>query len=117
MIVILSLIVIQIEHMTGGTIRENIHTGLKVAVIQKQDQRTGVLTHLRSLEASSGGQAEKYVSRSIQMHPCPPKLQPAFAVAKLRLRAGRRRRAHGIKVRLTTGEVGRVQQIIDTDHA
>jgi len=60
-----------------GTNRDNIKPGLKVAIVQKQDQPTGELTE--------GIVADILTSSSF--HP------------------------HGIKVRLETGEVGRVQII------
>ncbi|HCM67655.1 MAG TPA: YwbE family protein [Candidatus Kerfeldbacteria bacterium] len=60
-----------------GKIKENIDPGLRVAIVQKQDQRTGVLT-------------EGIVQDILTSSPTHP---------------------HGIKVRLTTGEVGRVQKI------
>lgn len=58
--------------------RKNIRTGLKVAVVLKQDQRTGKRTVgiVKDLLTNSGN------------HP------------------------HGIKVRLTDGQVGRVQEIL-----
>jgi len=62
----------------SGNIRKNIHIGLKVNVVQKQDQRTGVLTE---------GVVEKILTNSPN-HP------------------------HGIKVRLESGEVGRVKEIL-----
>jgi uncharacterized repeat protein (TIGR03833 family) len=61
-----------------GKQRKNIHAGLKVAIILKQDQRTGKLT-------------EGIVKDLLTNSPNHP---------------------HGIKVRLTDGQVGRVQQII-----
>lgn len=61
-----------------GSIRANIHPGLPVAIVQKQDQRTGALT-------------EGVVHDILTNSPTHP---------------------HGIKVRLTTGEVGRVQRIL-----
>ena len=57
--------------------RNNIHPGLSVAIVQKQDQRTGNLT-------------EGVVKDILTNSPTHP---------------------HGIKVRLETGEVGRVQII------
>ncbi|MFH1207407.1 MAG: YwbE family protein [Patescibacteria group bacterium] len=57
--------------------RENIYPGLCVAIVQKQDQRTGRLTE---------GVVQDILTNS-PTHP------------------------HGIKVRLVTGEVGRVQII------
>jgi len=61
----------------NGTNRENIYPGLHVAIVQKQDQRTGKLTE---------GIVKDILTNS-STHP------------------------HGIKVRLETGEVGRVQII------
>jgi len=58
-----------------GTSRDNIKPGLSVAIVQKQDQRTGKLT-------------EGVVADILTNSPNHP---------------------HGIKVRLETGEVGRVQ--------
>ncbi|MBA2378738.1 MAG: YwbE family protein [Blastocatellia bacterium] len=57
--------------------RKNIRPGLSVAIVLKQDQRTGRLTH---------GTVKDILTNS-PTHP------------------------HGIKVRLTDGQVGRVQQI------
>jgi uncharacterized repeat protein (TIGR03833 family) len=57
--------------------RENIYPGLHVAIVQKQDQRTGKLT-------------EGIVKDILTSSPTHP---------------------HGIKVRLETSEVGRVQII------
>lgn len=59
------------------TIRKNIHPGLKVAIVQKEDQKTGKATY----------GIVKDILTSIPVHP------------------------QGIKVRLETGEVGRVQYI------
>lgn len=59
--------------------RKNIHPGLKVAIVLKQDQRTGKRTV---------GTVKDLLTNSPN-HP------------------------HGIKVRLTDGQVGRVQEIID----
>jgi uncharacterized repeat protein (TIGR03833 family) len=61
----------------NGTNRENIYPSLRVAIVQKQDQRTGKLT-------------EGIVKDILTNSPTHP---------------------HGIKVRLETGEVGRVQII------
>lgn len=61
----------------NGNFRENIYPGLHVAIVQKQDQRTGKLT-------------EGIVKDILTNSPTHP---------------------HGIKVRLETGEVGRVQVI------
>ena len=60
-----------------GTQRSSIKPGAKVAIVQKQDQATGKLTH---------GIVADILTRS-PTHP------------------------HGIKVRLTSGEVGRVKQV------
>lgn len=61
-----------------GTIRANIKVGARVKVVQKQDQRTGILTDgiVLNLLTKSG------------THP------------------------HGIKVRLESGIVGRVKEIL-----
>ncbi len=61
------------------TKRTNIHPGLRVKIIQKQDQLTGTLT-------------EGVVKDILTNSPTHP---------------------HGIKVRLTSGLVGRVKQILD----
>jgi uncharacterized repeat protein (TIGR03833 family) len=60
-----------------GTIRKDIHPGLAVVIVQKQDQKTGRMTQ---------GIVQDILT-SASVHP------------------------RGIKVRLTTGEVGRVQHI------
>lgn len=60
-----------------GTIRRNIHPGLLVVIVQKEDQKTGKGTQ---------GIVQDILT-SIPVHP------------------------RGIKVRLETGEVGRVQFI------
>lgn len=62
---------------TNHTIRKNIHPGLRVAIVQKADQKTGRATY----------GTVKDILTSIPVHP------------------------QGIKVRLETGEVGRVQYI------
>lgn len=62
-----------------GTNRENIYPGLHVAIVLKQDQRTGRLT-------------EGIVQDILTNSPTHP---------------------HGIKVRLQTGQVGRVQEILN----
>ncbi len=62
-----------------GTKRSDIKPGLKVAIVLKQDQRTGKLT-------------EGIVKDILTNSPTHP---------------------HGIKVRLETGEVGRVKKIED----
>ena len=58
--------------------RKNIRAGLKVAIVLKQDQRTGKRTN---------GIVKDLLTNS-NFHP------------------------HGIKVRLTDGQVGRVQEIL-----
>jgi len=60
-----------------GKNRSNIKPGISVAIVLKEDQRTGKLT---------AGIVQNILTNS-QFHP------------------------HGIKVRLTSGEVGRVQEI------
>ena len=62
-----------------GQKRKNVQIGRKVAVVQKQDQRTGKLTE---------GIVQQILTKSAT-HP------------------------HGIKVRLESGIVGRVKQILD----
>ena len=62
----------------SGKNRSNIHVGLDVQIVLKQDQRSGKLTT---------GTVEKILTNS-PTHP------------------------HGIKVRLTTGDVGRVKVIV-----
>lgn len=62
-----------------GTRRSNIFPGLYVAIVQKEDQKTGKLTQ--------GFVQDILTNKSI--HP------------------------RGIKVRLDTGEVGRVQHILE----
>lgn len=62
--------------MNGNT-RANIHAGLSVKIVLKEDQRSGKLT---------AGIVKDLLTNS-PTHP------------------------HGIKVRLTTGEVGRVKEI------
>jgi uncharacterized repeat protein (TIGR03833 family) len=59
--------------------RKNIRAGIKVAIVLKQDQRTGKRTN---------GIVKDLLTNS-NFHP------------------------HGIKVRLTDGQVGRVQEIIE----
>ena len=61
----------------NGTRRADIERGSRVAIVQKQDQRTGRLTE---------GVVQTILTRSAT-HP------------------------HGIKVRLATGEVGRVKRL------
>ncbi|MFP4492046.1 MAG: YwbE family protein [Spirochaetaceae bacterium] len=62
-----------------GRDRDNIKPGLHVAVVQKQDQRSGTLTD---------GIVERVLTKSAQ-HP------------------------HGIKVKLSSGVVGRVKEIYE----
>jgi uncharacterized repeat protein (TIGR03833 family) len=59
--------------------RTRIKTGIRVRIVQKQDQRSGTLTE---------GTVRDILTKS-QSHP------------------------HGIKVRLTSGEIGRVKSIIE----
>ncbi len=66
--------------MTDGTKRSNIKPGMAVAIVLKQDQRTGKLT-------------EGIVKDILTNSPTHP---------------------HGIKVRLETGEVGRVKELLGT---
>ena len=61
----------------NGTRRAEIKLGVRVAIVQKQDQRTGRLTE---------GVVRDILTKSAT-HP------------------------HGIKVRLETGEIGRVKQV------
>ena len=60
--------------------RKDIRPGLRVAIVLKQDQRTGKRTE---------GVVKDILTNS-QFHP------------------------HGIKVRLTDGQVGRVQEILES---
>ena len=62
--------------------RKNIRAGLKVAIVLKQDQRTGKRTI---------GTVKDLLTNS-SVHP------------------------HGIKVRLTDGQVGRVQEILANEN-
>lgn len=62
----------------NGQYRKDIKPGIKVAIVQKQDQRSGRLTE---------GIVRDLLTNAAQ-HP------------------------HGIKVRLVSGEVGRVQEIL-----
>lgn len=64
-----------------GKQRANIKPGIEVAIVLKQDQRSGNLTH---------GVVKNILTNS-KFHP------------------------HGIKVRLETGEVGRVKEIVEID--
>lgn len=61
-----------------GTRRSDIRPGLRVSIVLKQDQRTGILT-------------EGIVKDILTKSPSHP---------------------HGIKVRLETGEVGRVKEVL-----
>lgn len=61
----------------AGTIRNDVKIGAKVAIVLKEDQRTGKLTE---------GIVQDLLTKSPN-HP------------------------HGIKVRLTSGQVGRVKEI------
>ena len=63
----------------SGTERAKIKAGLKVSIVQKQDQRSGNLTE---------GVVQDILTNSSK-HP------------------------HGIKVRLASGEVGRVKEILE----
>lgn len=65
----------------NGRERKNIKAGLKVAIVLKEDQRTGKQTI---------GIVKDLLTNSSN-HP------------------------HGIKVRLTDGKVGRVQEILEQD--
>lgn len=65
----------------NGKQRENIRPGIRVAIVLKQDQRTGRQTI---------GIVKDLLTNS-NFHP------------------------HGIKVRLTDGQVGRVQEILDEE--
>lgn len=65
--------------MKSGTTRSNIHKGLQVKIVLKQDQRSGKLTE---------GIVKDILTNSPQ-HP------------------------HGIKVRLESGAVGRVKEILE----
>jgi uncharacterized repeat protein (TIGR03833 family) len=62
----------------SGQYRKNIKSGLKVAIVLKQDQRSGHLTE---------GTVQDILTNSPN-HP------------------------HGIKVRLESGEVGRVKEVL-----
>ncbi len=64
--------------MNEGKTRANIHSGIKVSIVLKQDQRTGK-------------QTEGIVQDILTNSPTHP---------------------HGIKVRLQSGDVGRVQKIL-----
>lgn len=67
------------QQTAGGQKRSDVEIGRKVAVVQKQDQRTGKLTE---------GVVQRILTNSAT-HP------------------------HGIKVRLESGGVGRVKQLLD----
>ncbi|MBU1568279.1 MAG: YwbE family protein [Proteobacteria bacterium] len=62
----------------NGKVRADIKLGSEVAIVLKQDQRTGVLTH---------GRVQAILTKSAA-HP------------------------HGIKVRLESGAVGRIKEIL-----
>jgi uncharacterized repeat protein (TIGR03833 family) len=64
-----------------GRERKDVRPGLRVAIVLKQDQRTGRLTR---------GVVKDILTKSSH-HP------------------------HGIKVRLETGEVGRVKEVVGED--
>ena len=64
--------------MMDGKNRNDIKSGIEVAIVLKQDQRSGSLTE---------GTVQTILTKS-KFHP------------------------HGIKVKLTTGEVGRVKKIL-----
>lgn len=66
------------EHTADGRSRAAIRLGGEVAVVRKEDQRTGRLTY---------GKVKEILTKS-STHP------------------------HGIKVRLESGEVGRVKEIL-----
>ena len=61
-----------------GRVRNNVQIGKEVEVVQKRDQRSGVLTR---------GVVQRVLTKSAS-HP------------------------HGIKVRLESGEVGRVKNVL-----
>jgi uncharacterized repeat protein (TIGR03833 family) len=67
--------------MTDGKQRKDVRAGLRVAIVLKQDQRTGKRTT---------GTVKDLLTNS-SFHP------------------------HGIKVRLTDGQVGRVQEILEEE--
>jgi uncharacterized repeat protein (TIGR03833 family) len=60
---------------------KELRPGIKVCIVQKQDQRSGKIT-------------EGTVADILTKSPSHP---------------------HGIKVRLTTGEVGRVEKLVETE--
>jgi len=62
----------------NGTIRDNVKKGIKVKIVQKQDQRSGKLTE---------GIVKDILTNSRKHH-------------------------HGIKVRLESGIVGRIKEIL-----
>lgn len=67
-----------VTKIMNGTVRKDIKPGIKVMIVQKEDQRSGKLTE---------GVVKDLLTNS-QSHP------------------------HGIKVRLESNIVGRVQQIL-----
>lgn len=71
---VMAVIKLSIKH----TVRKNIRPGLLVDIVEKQNQRSGVITT---------GEVKEILTPA-QIHP------------------------RGIKVRLTTGQVGRVQKIL-----
>ena len=75
--VLLVILAVSIVFM-DGTIRDNISTGLHVAIVLKKDQKTGKLTT---------GVVQRILTNS-RTHP------------------------YGIKVRLESGEIGRVKEIL-----
>ncbi len=66
---------------SDGSDRKNIKPGILVEIVQKRDQRSGVLTE---------GIVKRILTKSAH-HP------------------------HGIKVMLTSGEVGRVKKVLHED--
>lgn len=64
----------------NGTVRADIHPGLKVKIVLKKDQKTGTLTE---------GIVKDLLTSAPKHH-------------------------RGIKVRLTDGQIGRVQEIMNS---
>ncbi|MGI5836036.1 MAG: YwbE family protein [Chloroflexota bacterium] len=64
--------------MASGQHRQNIQVGVRVRIVEKHNQRTGIITE---------GVVKELLTKS-SFHP------------------------HGIKVRLETGQVGRVKEIL-----
>ena len=79
-----------VESMQDGRVRRNIHVGSAVAIVLKKDQPTGALTWGR--DQPTGALTWGRVAEILTNSPSHP---------------------HGIKVRLSDGSVGRVQQIYD----